>query len=260
MRKTLLGLLALSGMVLAAPSREKRQTGCISSFLNVPNVCRNNPNGQTFFSHPTDSTKFLQCDIYNRMYIIQCPQGEVFQLRTTSCQPSQQTNTPLPVTTQPPRTIQPPATTQPPAITSVPVVGKNPCNAQSIAWGQLYFPHTSDKTKYYQCDQQGHASVVSCPVLMEWDQTILSCAYPVTVSSGQPKPTQQIQVDQANNPCTPQAIKEDRLFFPHLDNTKYIQCDLSRNAYINSCPAKLVWNAFLETCYSPLSGVPGGRK
>ena len=46
------------------------------AFQNVPNLCLNNPTGQVFFSHPTDPTKFMQCDINGRMYIIQCPVNE----------------------------------------------------------------------------------------------------------------------------------------------------------------------------------------
>lgn len=41
------------------------------AFKNVPNPCANNPDSQVYFPHPTDVSKFIQCDRYGRMYIIQ---------------------------------------------------------------------------------------------------------------------------------------------------------------------------------------------
>ena len=95
-----------------------------------------------------------------------------------------------------------------------------------------------------------------------WDQTILSCVYPFNARApGQPKPTPHLPAGNANNPCTSQAVSAGRLFFPDPDPTKYIQCDLWGDAFVNTCPSKLVWNAYLETCYSPfLQAAGSGRK
>lgn len=270
MVKIIVGLLAVLGLAFAAPSRETRQAGCMSAFQNVPNVCTIK-NGQAFFPHPSDPTKFLQCDVYDRMYIIQCPLGEVFQSSTTSCQPAQQQTTLYPITFAPiPTTTQTPGftfTTRPlatlPPATQQPAVGSNPCSAQAIARGQLYFPFPGDVTKFYECDSQGNPTVAVCPAFLQWDQTILSCVYPSNVSvtiTGSGQAPNQLPAGQASNPCTAKAIADGHLFFGHPDNTKYIQCDQSGKAYINSCPSGLVWNAFLQTCYSPLASIPSGRK
>ena len=95
--------------------------------------------------------------------------------------------------------------------------------------------------------------------MLVWDQNILSCVYPLN-ATGQAKPTPQMTAGQPNNPCTAENVAAGRLFFPHRDQTKYVQCDLMGNAYTNSCPARLVWNAFLETCYSPMLPASTGRK
>lgn len=257
-----LGLLAVLGLALATPLREKRQAACLSAFQNVPNVCRNNPTGQVFFSHPSDTTKFLQCDIYSRMYIIQCPQGEVFSLLTSGCEPSQQQVVPPMVA---PTTHRPPAT----VTVAVPTpAASNPCTPQSVLRGQLYFAYPGDNTKFIECDLQGNPSVLSCPTLLVWNQSILSCLYAAGTINSNPNtptlnttPTPQITANQPSNPCTMAAIQARRLFFPYpSDATKYIQCDLWGQAFVNSCPPHLEWQAALETCYSPyLQMAPNGK-
>ncbi|XP_033745460.1 uncharacterized protein LOC117330973 [Pecten maximus] len=74
-------------LTLAVPSplREKRQVpNCVNTFQNVPNPCTSNSN-RVYFPHPLDNTKFLQCDRFGRMYIVQCPAGELYNQATTSC-------------------------------------------------------------------------------------------------------------------------------------------------------------------------------
>ncbi|XP_033745461.1 uncharacterized protein LOC117330975 [Pecten maximus] len=74
-------------LTLAVPSplREKRQVpNCVNTFQNVPNPCTSNSN-RVYFPHPGDNTKFLQCDRFGRMYIVQCPAGELYNQATTSC-------------------------------------------------------------------------------------------------------------------------------------------------------------------------------
>jgi len=152
--------------------------------------------------------------------------------------------------------------------------GNNPCTAASVARGQLYFPYAADNSKFIECDMLGNPSTMSCPKQgLVWDQNILSCVYPINTANqgnqgnqgGQgatagpsgPQPTPAIGKGQGGNPCTQKALSSGRLFFPHSDRTKYIQCDLWGQAFVNSCPAKLVWNAYLETCYSPVLQMSG---
>lgn len=59
----------------------------------------------------------------------------------------------------------------------------------------------------------------------------------------------------ARNPCTFQAIATNSLYFAHPDPTKFIQCDLQGNAFVQQCPSGLVWNESLLTCASPLAAM-----
>lgn len=270
--KPVLVIFALLGLTVALPPREKRQAvGCLSAFLNVPNLCMNNMKGQVFFQHPTDPTKFLQCDINNRMYIVQCPQNEVFNVGLSACQPAS-VSTMVPPTRVPPltttiipttiRNFTPPQMAQQtPGLPQHPTPTMNPCTPGNLALGKLYFPFPGDKSRFYECDLKGVPTIRVCPPLLQWDQNILSCMYQANTSqptggntSGQPKPTPQITAGNPTNPCTPQAISAGRFFFPHPDPTKYIQCDMWGDAFVNSCPPKLNWNAYLETCYTPFTG------
>ncbi|XP_076469597.1 uncharacterized protein LOC143299942 [Babylonia areolata] len=294
MMKTAAVFLALLGIAVALRTRERRQAmGCLSAFKNVPNLCASNPKGQVFFQHPSDPSKFLQCDMNNRMYIVQCPAGEVFDVASSACQstssaqvtlPHPQTNKPVASTVLPPTIKQntpalvggqklPTLPTQktpgllPGVQTTVnaPVVlptSNNPCTPSNVALGKLYFSFPGDKTKFYECDLKGNAQVVSCPPSLQWSQNVMSCVYPLTqqttgtpggtASQQTPKPTPQLPSGHPSNPCTAKAVAAGRFFFPHPDPNKYIQCDMWGDAFTNSCPTKLVWNAYLQTCYSPL--------
>merc|ERR1719334_2108510 len=137
--KVLLLLLALA--VLAQARRAKRQIigGIVSAnldpFKNVANPCLNNPTKQIYFPHPTDSTKFLQCDSFNRMYIIQCPQGEVYVAASTSCRAPQVATTPAPQ-----------------VVVTAASGAASLCRSSSQAAGQIYFAIPNDPTHYLECD------------------------------------------------------------------------------------------------------------
>lgn len=55
------------------------------SYQNVVNPCRSNANNRVYYPHPRDQTKFLQCDVFGRMFVIQCPAGEIYNQATTTC-------------------------------------------------------------------------------------------------------------------------------------------------------------------------------
>lgn len=243
--KSIIFIAAVVGLACAAP-REKRQVNCINPFVNIPNPCRNNPNNKVYFPHPTDNTMFLQCDIYNRMYIIKCPNGEVYDVSLTACRPPS-----APATAAPPVVTAAPITVAP-----RPAVGNNPCTAAAVTRGQLYFALANDRTKFIECDLLGNPATLSCPSNLVWDQAILSCVYPINAAGSQPgavNPTSTLPTT-LQNPCTAQAINSGRFFFPHPDPTKFIQCDMWGNSFEVSCPNSLIWNAYLETCYQPVAG------
>lgn len=50
----------------------------------IPNPCKN-AQGDTYFIHPTDKTKFIHCDGYWNGFMRTCPSGEVFNQITQTC-------------------------------------------------------------------------------------------------------------------------------------------------------------------------------
>ena len=110
-------------------------------FQNVPNPCSNNPTNRIYFPHPTDNTKFLQCDLYGRMYIIQCPPNERYNPATTACSSNAQ-----PMTTARP-TVPAIIVTQPPATRPSQGNGRNPCTGENISKGAIYFAYAQDKAR-----------------------------------------------------------------------------------------------------------------
>ncbi|WAR26734.1 PE1-like protein [Mya arenaria] len=233
-------IVALSLMVAfvaAGPYREKHY------FKNIPNPCINNPSSQVYYPHPSDNSKFIQCDRSGRMYIIQCPENMLYSPLTSTC-----------------GTTAKPAPSEGSNIPAVNLVNGNPCTAQALADGHIYFAVPDDSTAFIECDLLGHPNVLHCPNGLIWDQSRLSCRYnfgasggtgtvPGTVSGGGGSTVAPGTGSLANN-CSPENIAANKLFWPHPDPTKYIQCDLWGDLFVNSCPSGLVWNQYYETCAS----------
>lgn len=203
------------------------------------NPCVNNVLNKLNFPHPSDASKFIQCGTFDRMFVIQCPPAEVYDQATTTC-------------------IKPNAIVSQPLVNTLSNYGvNNPCTAQNIQAGRIFFSLTSDRTKFVQCDQSGVARILTCPAQMIWDQNRQSCIFPRqavlnpgTVGTGTGTIT---GVLSTSNPCSAQSISQNALFFSHPDPTKFIQCDLQGNAFVQQCPSGLVWNQYLETCASQLA-------
>lgn len=246
---TMHGLLAIIltvGIASAAVAREKRQVaGCQEPKLD--NLCTDNIlTVPLHFPHPLDNRKFLQCANGRRMFIITCPEGEVYSQATTSCGTAQVVN-PVVMTTAAP---------------------SNPCTPDNIATGNIFFPYVNDVTKFIECSPDGTANVLSCPPRLQYDASRQSCVLKTTLSPTTtttttttttqpptPAPTQPPMMTAvppvtagSGNPCTPFAIMNNQLFFPHPDPFHFYQCDLAGNVYIMQCPSNLVWNQKIGQC------------
>ena len=55
----------------------------------------------------------------------------------------------------------------------------NPCTAQNIQAGRIFFGLQADNTKFIECDQIGNARVLTCASQMVWDQNRQSCVFPL---------------------------------------------------------------------------------
>ncbi|KAL4225899.1 hypothetical protein ACF0H5_013887 [Mactra antiquata] len=264
-------LSVICALAFGSPAlRQKRQANnCLDAFKNVPNPCVNNPNSQVYFAHPSDNTKFIQCDRYGRMYIIQCPENLEYSSTTSTCR------TPAAAAAT---TVAPASKTDAPSGNGGQQSGDNPCTPQALAAGNIYFAVSGDDTKFIECDMLGHANILPCPDGLVWDESRLSCVYSFTVGGGSTGTGTGTTTGTGTgtgtgtstgtgtgtttgtgtgtgtgdlkNPCTRENIAANKLFFPHPDPTKFIQCDLWGDVYVVSCPAGLVWNQYSETCAS----------
>ncbi|KAL3852392.1 hypothetical protein ACJMK2_016043 [Sinanodonta woodiana] len=226
----ILGIVVLVlAVATASPHFQKRQAGCVDAFQNVANPCGNNVLGQLYFPHPTDTSKFIQCDKFGRMYIIQCPLNFLFNPAQTMCQ-----NVASPTTSSIP----------------IPSNPSNPCTPSNIATGKFYFENPGDETQFIECDMLGTPNIISCPQGTIWSESQLSCIFKSTAAAAVLVPDTSA-IRGLKNPCTPQNIHGNNLFFPHPDPTKFIQCDLWGDVFVNACPTNLVWNQYYKTCASP---------
>merc|ERR1712066_142504 len=217
----LVALISLAAVCTASPAKRQLPT-CSNAFVLTTNPCVSGQ-GRTYYPVPNDNTKFVQCDILGGAYVVQCPQGQVYNQALNSCQLPQPLVTP----------------TKAPA---------NPCTAAAISAGKLYYAVAGDKTKFYQCTGVGQLQIDSCPANLVWSQARVSCVLPQGTQLVNPTavPVQQ----NLNNPCTSAQIANGNLYFAHPDPTKFIQCDLIGNAYEMLCPTNLVWNQYYEVCVS----------
>ncbi|WAR24964.1 hypothetical protein MAR_010668 [Mya arenaria] len=226
------------------------------------NPCVNNALQALNFPHPSDASKFLQCGLYERMYVVQCPTGELYDQATSSCISPKGTksyglykyNVYKFAHYEPACFLYIAIVAQPTYIASLGI--PSPCTAQSLQAGRIFFSVANSNNKFIQCDAAGIARVITCPDQLIWDQNRQSCVY--TLQGGVANPGYLLAVTEQNdcvfagflngaNPCTAQAISAQALFFSHPDPTKFIQCDLQGNAFVQRCPSGLVWNQYLET-------------
>ncbi|KAH3881702.1 uncharacterized protein LOC127881248 isoform X3 [Dreissena polymorpha] len=244
-------LYVFVALATAEPAREKRQANCVDSYKNVPNPCTNNPSSQVYFPHPSDSSKFIQCDRYARMYIIQCPENLQYSALTSTCRG----NGPIETSTQPVNGNGNHGNTGNHGNAD------NPCTVEALVAAHFYFAVPGHPNEFIECDMLGHPNRLHCPATLEWDQNRLTCVYnfnigAATVAPGGVKPS---GIDGITNPCTAATISALKLFFPHPDPAKFIQCDLWGDLFVNNCPAGLIWNQYSETCASAFVIVNGGK-
>merc|ERR1711936_1059753 len=179
-----------------------------------------------------------------------------------------------------------------PTCTNAFTLTTNPCTRG----GRTYFPVPGDNQKFVQCDILGGAYVVQCPTGQLYNPALNACQTPQVATPAPqplhcrshqlrhhllhlprghhqvlpvyrsrtaergPVPQQPVQAG-LNNPCTPQQIAANNLYFAHPDPTKFIQCDLMGNAYEMVCPTNLIWNQYYEVCDSSFALNPSiGKK
>ncbi|GFO22071.1 protein polyglycylase ttll10 [Plakobranchus ocellatus] len=120
--------------------------------------------GQVFFAFPGDNTRFYQCTSVGVAQTLQCPSNLIWDQARRSCVLAQ-------------------GTTGGGGQTSLTQSVTNPCTQQQLAAQNQFFPHP-DVTKFIQCDLLGNPTVITCPAGLQWDQSKLTCEYPVNIGIG----------------------------------------------------------------------------
>ncbi|KAL5015332.1 hypothetical protein ScPMuIL_009602 [Solemya velum] len=235
-------ILCLFTLLLAASAahQETRQAvpDIIDTFKNIADPCSSNPGRQIYFPHPSDTTKYIRCDVFGRMFITQCPPRESWNQATTRCIIEQ-------------------STTQATAQTSSPDPF-NPCTTSALTDNRLYFAYPGDNSRFIECSLTGQANVLACPAHLVWSQVVHSCIYDFqtvqTTPTSVTRPstgTVTIGTSTIPNPCVTSVAATTSTYYSTPDSGKFIQCDLEGNAFVLSCPANLVWNQFLSVCVHP---------
>ncbi|XP_062579673.1 uncharacterized protein LOC134241654 [Saccostrea cucullata] len=188
---------------------------CKSGGMSVPNPCSTTAlqRGEFYHPHPNDDTKFIRCDYQQKMYVIQCPDGQQYTNGSDSCGTAQ-------VAVGGDRV-------------SLDLDLVNPCTPQSLINHRFFFSYPKDNTKYIHCDVWGHAWVSNCSSSMVWSQSKQTCTPDVHTST---------------NPCTQDKVKQGYTMFPHQDPHKYIHCDNALNPWVQSCTPNTVFNFASQNC------------
>ncbi|XP_052780497.1 uncharacterized protein LOC128217399 [Mya arenaria] len=219
---------------IVLPGSTLTRTSC--QWQVATNPCVNNALQALNFPHPSDASKFLQCGtVRTNVLLSSVPLESSIDQATSSC-------------------ISPKAiVAQPTYIASLGI--PSPCTAQNLQAGRIFFSVANSNKQFIQCDAAGIARVITCPDQLIWDQNRQSCVYTLQGGVANPEQNDCVFAGFLNgaNPCTAQAISAQALFFSHPDPTKFIQCDLQGNAFVQRCPSGLVWNQYLETCASQLA-------
>ncbi|XP_041372526.1 uncharacterized protein LOC121385804 [Gigantopelta aegis] len=169
--------------------------------------------------HPTDVTKFIFCDVSGKMYITQCPVGEVYNASTGSCNHG---------------TVE---------VTNGVSLGSdvtNPCTSANLALGNLYFPHPAYHTQFIQCDLFGKAWVMKCPPGQSWHQDLLTCS----------SKSQDVGRQTSVNPASLCQASGEMYTHPS-DSTKFVHCTGRHRGVVQMCPASLVFSQAKRACDWP---------
>ncbi|CAC5407849.1 unnamed protein product [Mytilus coruscus] len=144
----------------------------------------------------------------------------------------------------------------------------NPCLSNPN--NTIYFPHPGDVKKFIQCDMLGRMHIIQCPSGRKYDYKATTCITEnvsrppivtrIKASNTSPNPikhttppivaaTTAIINTRTLNPCTYANMVKGLMYFAYPeDPKKFIHCDQSGNAILESCYGSLVWNQQRVAC------------
>ncbi|XP_070176627.1 uncharacterized protein [Littorina saxatilis] len=177
------------------------------------------------FVYSRDQSKFIQCDLQNKMYLTECPPGDsYFSPECEVCVGG------------PDSPFISGCGTKPPDNTYCGLAA-NPCTRENILQGNFFFACPIDETTYLHCNTWGHAYVQSCPENEVWRQNALTCEY----------------MNTGYNPCGTAGVR----YYPYpSDHTYFVDCGIDMVPVLKQCQLGLVWNPSVDTCDYPPGTTP----
>lgn len=144
-----------------------------------------------------------------------------------------------------------------PTCTNAFTLTNNPCFAGNQVF---YYPVPGDNTKFVQCDSNGAAYVVQCPVGRVYDSATTTCRAPIRVTNPPINPAPVATAAGPSNACTSQNIATGRLYYAFPgDNTRYYRCTGINQVAVVVCPANLVWDQSRVSCVLGFGGATTNR-
>lgn len=107
-----------------------------------------------FHSYPLDNTHYIECDPWGQAYLMECPSGLSWNEALIQCGQGSTGQTP------------------PPLVHTA--LFTPPCTRENIANNKLYFPISTDRHSFIQCDANGHLYIKSCHTGF-FDPTAVTC-------------------------------------------------------------------------------------
>ncbi|GAB1597859.1 uncharacterized protein LOC115215561 [Argonauta hians] len=120
-------------------------------------------------------------------------------------------------------------------------------------------PHPNPRL-YIQCLKSSDYYVKRCPWGTFWVQKKQTCAHRLGSSSKDKEkkvtknkmvPTKEKFIEKAfDNPCTKESLDNGKLFFPHTDHSKYVQCTKNGSFIIKQCNPGSYWFQNESMCHN----------
>jgi hypothetical protein len=248
-----------------------------------------------YLPHPIDRSLFIQCDEFGNAFVHSCPQDLIFTASFTCRREGEDAESTIEMRPPQPLVMSGPtlSTYQSGSISSTILLTPadltdtvessqeapefaNACR-NKIQSGVLvfYIKHTSDESKYIQCDEFGKAFLKQCPSGLVFSER-LGCARKEQIEQAVVEASQELKKSNSldaglivgnadlglaeslefKHLCTSKpvdngygSIVNNAFFLPHpFNNMLYIQCDEFGRAFLRQCQFGTVFVAESKAC------------
>mgnify|MGYP000013499203 CR=1 FL=1 len=161
-------------------------------------------------------------------------------LRHCRCVETGTTAASRPIVTTTPSVNIDKSTTTPPRTTIF-----NPCTADNLRDGKLFFAYPGDERRYIHCTYFiGQATTGDCGEHHYFSEAVRTC-----LNNEPYDPDTGTFNEDVTNPCIETGTNGQLQYYEYPgDANKFIHCDQYGDAYIQSCRADLVWSQHSLSC------------